>query len=66
MWEASYTGEDVDVQEIMDGLDIDRDGEVVNQFSADGRQKLEDAAKMGGHFAASASNLYGREGIAAE
>ena len=66
MWEASYTGEDVDVQEVMDGLDIDRDGEVINQFSADSRQKLEDAAKMGGHFAASASNLYGREGIAAE
>lgn len=27
MWAASYTGEDVDVQEVMDGLDIDRDGE---------------------------------------
>ena len=27
MWESSYTGEDVDVQEVMDGLEIDRDGE---------------------------------------
>jgi hypothetical protein len=26
MWEHSYTGEDVDVDEVMDGLDIDRDG----------------------------------------
>lgn len=27
MWEHSYTGEDVDVDEVMDGLNIDRDGE---------------------------------------
>jgi phosphatidylserine/phosphatidylglycerophosphate/cardiolipin synthase-like enzyme len=27
MWAASYTGADMDVQEVMDGLDIDRDGE---------------------------------------
>lgn len=26
MWEHSYTGEDIDVDEVMDGLDIDRDG----------------------------------------
>jgi len=26
MWRASYTGEDCDVDEVMDGLDIDRDG----------------------------------------
>jgi phosphatidylserine/phosphatidylglycerophosphate/cardiolipin synthase-like enzyme len=26
MWKYSYTGEDVDVQEVMDGLEIDRDG----------------------------------------
>jgi len=66
MWEASYTEEDVDVQEVMDGLDINRDGETVNHFSAAGRQKMEDAAKMGGHFTASSTNaLYGREGVEA-
>jgi phosphatidylserine/phosphatidylglycerophosphate/cardiolipin synthase-like enzyme len=27
MWKVSYTGEDVNVQDVMDGLDIDRDGE---------------------------------------
>ncbi|KAL7434080.1 hypothetical protein ACHAXM_003909 [Skeletonema potamos] len=27
MWQDSYTGEDVDVQSVMDGLKIDRDGE---------------------------------------
>ena len=27
MWESSYTGEDVDVQEVMDGLEVDRDGD---------------------------------------
>lgn len=26
MWKHSYTGEDVDVDEVMDSLDIDRDG----------------------------------------
>ena len=26
MWEHSFTGEDVDVEAVMDGLDIDRDG----------------------------------------
>lgn len=35
MWKASYTGNDIDVQEVMDGLDIDRDGERVNAFSTD-------------------------------
>ena len=27
MWKDSYTGEDVDVEKVMDGLNIDRDGE---------------------------------------
>ena len=27
MWNNSYTGEDVDVEKVMDGLDVDRDGE---------------------------------------
>mmetsp|Transcript_29558 Transcript_29558/g.53613 ORF Transcript_29558/g.53613 Transcript_29558/m.53613 type:complete len:756 (-) Transcript_29558:108-2375(-) len=27
MWENSYTGEDVDVERVMDGLNVDRDGE---------------------------------------
>lgn len=27
LWKYSYTGDDVDVQEVMDGLDINRDGD---------------------------------------
>jgi hypothetical protein len=27
MWKVSFTGKDVDVQDVMDGLKIDRDGE---------------------------------------
>jgi len=27
MWESSYTGHDVDVRDVMDGLKVDRDGE---------------------------------------
>ena len=32
MWKASYTGTDVDVQEVMDGLDINRDGETTTYY----------------------------------
>jgi len=33
MWEASYTPNDVDVQKVMDGLSIDRDGEKLSAMS---------------------------------
>ncbi len=47
LWEASYAdGKDVDVDAVMDGLDIDRDGEEVNGMTMEGRMKLEEAAKM--------------------
>jgi phosphatidylserine/phosphatidylglycerophosphate/cardiolipin synthase-like enzyme len=36
MWRVSYTGKDVDVQEVMDGLDIDRDGEQASVFAGAG------------------------------
>ena len=63
LWEASYTGEDCDVQEVMDGLKIDRDGEQVNMFSLDGRTKMENAAKMqAGNFSVRNSGLYSSEG----
>jgi len=48
LWEASYTGKDCDVDAVMDGMNIDRDGEDVNAFTLGGRQKLEEAAKMNG------------------
>lgn len=47
MWEASYTeARDVDVDAVMDGLDIDRDGEEVNGMTLEGRMKLQEAAKL--------------------
>jgi len=38
MWNASYIDTDCDVQEVMDGLKIDRDGEVTHD-----KRKLEEA-----------------------
>lgn len=47
MWEASYTeARDVDVDAVMDGLDIDRDGEEVNGMTLEGRMKLQEATKL--------------------
>lgn len=42
LWKASYTPEDCDVQAVMDGLDINRDGEDPNHLSAE-TQKLMDS-----------------------
>lgn len=41
MWEASYTKDDCDVEMVMDGLDIDRDGENERRISSE-TQKLMD------------------------
>ena len=48
MWYASYTADDCNVQEVMDGLEIDRDGEDPNHVSA-ATQKLLDSANQKGH-----------------
>ena len=43
LWKNSYTGEDVDVDQVMDGLNVDRDGEykIFNRFqSAEAAQSL--------------------------
>lgn len=58
LWKSSYTELDCDVQEVMDGLDIDRDGETVYAFSADGRKKMDDAAKMTTMFASGEKDMY--------
>jgi phosphatidylserine/phosphatidylglycerophosphate/cardiolipin synthase-like enzyme len=46
IWEASYTGEDCDVQQVMDGLDIDRDGEKPMFPTAEQRIQQEQAAAL--------------------
>mmetsp|Transcript_15693 Transcript_15693/g.33163 ORF Transcript_15693/g.33163 Transcript_15693/m.33163 type:complete len:578 (-) Transcript_15693:154-1887(-) len=33
MWNNSFTGDDVDVEKVMDGLNVDRDGEQAGMFS---------------------------------
>jgi len=43
MWKTSYTGDDCDVQEVMDSLDIERDGDDVNHISEEKRKLMEDA-----------------------
>jgi phosphatidylserine/phosphatidylglycerophosphate/cardiolipin synthase-like enzyme len=46
IWEASYTEEDCDVQQVMDGLDIDRDGEKAMFPTAEQRMQQEQAASF--------------------
>lgn len=48
MWNASYTGEDVDIQAVMDGLDINRDGEELGMLDMVSHTKYEEAARMTG------------------
>lgn len=47
MWAQSYTGEDCNVDAVMDGLDIDRDGEKVSYFqTAEQRKQQQEAAAL--------------------
>jgi hypothetical protein len=48
----------------MDGLDIDRDGENVNSLTAEGRKKMEEAAKMQAMNGGFDSELYSNEDVA--
>ena len=50
LWKYSYTGEDVDVQAVMDGLDIDRDGKDPDKCSP---EELQEAARAGTQFPSS-------------
>jgi phosphatidylserine/phosphatidylglycerophosphate/cardiolipin synthase-like enzyme len=45
MWKASYTQEDCNVQKVMDGLDISRDGETAILLTKEKRQQLRDARR---------------------
>lgn len=45
MWKYSYTDEDCDVQEVMDGLDIDRDGEDPKKASEETKKLMAQAEK---------------------
>ena len=47
LWDASYIpGKDCDVQKVMDGMKIERDGDEINMLTAEGRKRKEEAAKM--------------------
>ena len=56
MWEVSFVEEDCEVQDVMDGLKISRDGEEVDGSSNEGRKKIEaaNAAIMKAQFPAQA------------
>lgn len=43
MWEHSFTNEDVDVQAVMDGLDIDRNGADPSEVDDDMRVTMKKA-----------------------
>lgn len=48
LWKASYRPEDCVVQDVMDGLEIDRDGENPHFVSSETKQKMEAAEKKSG------------------
>ncbi|KAG7370651.1 C2 domain containing protein [Nitzschia inconspicua] len=43
LWKCSYTGEDVDVDAVMDGLDIDRNGADPNELDDEMKKKMKQA-----------------------
>mmetsp|Transcript_57846 Transcript_57846/g.122696 ORF Transcript_57846/g.122696 Transcript_57846/m.122696 type:complete len:675 (+) Transcript_57846:129-2153(+) len=43
MWENSFTGEDVDVETVMDGLDIDRNGADQSEINDEIREQMKNA-----------------------
>ena len=43
LWKYSYTGEDVDVDAVMDGLDIDRDGADPSNLDEETKAKMKQA-----------------------
>lgn len=68
MWEASFTGRDVDPNDVMDGLDIDRDGEEVSDEGerlAHQQQAVMQQSGMGdsgsSHFHPGNADCYGNE-----
>jgi phosphatidylserine/phosphatidylglycerophosphate/cardiolipin synthase-like enzyme len=63
MWEASFTGEDCDVQTVMDGLDIDRDGEALSHMSYVNQSRLQDSVRVGNNFSTANPSFYGKEGL---
>jgi phosphatidylserine/phosphatidylglycerophosphate/cardiolipin synthase-like enzyme len=59
MWQCSHTGEDVDVDAVMDSLDIDRDGGDASELDDDMKEKMHQAEMANqGH---STSELYDSE-----
>jgi len=60
MWKASYTQEDVDVQEVMDSLDIDRDGEDEKHVS-ENTKKLLANQKVSENFSSANPEFYGKD-----
>lgn len=60
MWNASYTPSDCDVQEVMDGLEVDRDGEQLSLLSIENQAKYSEAARLSSNCSSN-SKLYGTE-----
>jgi len=48
LWKVSYKPEDCDIQAVMDGLEINRDGEDPNHISPETKKLVEDAEKKQG------------------
>merc|ERR1711862_20275 len=47
MWASSFTGEDCDVDEVMDGLEIERDGEDVDYIDQETQKLINQVGRLG-------------------
>lgn len=59
MWDASYLGINCDVQEVMDGLKIERDGQDLTIYTIADQAKISEAARLGSN--SGNSKFYGTE-----
>ena len=62
MWKHSHTGEDVNVDDVMDGLDINRDGEDPSNIDDETKEKMKQAEIANSGVATQNSELYDTEG----
>ena len=60
MWQHSHTGEDVNVDDVMDGLDIDRDGADPSDLDDETKEKMKQA-EIANSGVNSNSDLYDTE-----
>ncbi|KAL3913094.1 MAG: hypothetical protein SGARI_000828 [Bacillariaceae sp.] len=61
MWKFSYIGEDVDVDAVMDGLDINRDGADPNDLDDETKEQMKKAELANAGVSSNSTGMYGTD-----